>query len=194
MLSTHGRHVGGIVAALVLALLVLVGSAWSRGTEYDEDYSVFIASGTPRPVWPAGTFTPHDVRPFFSGHSTLGSIASDLRHTDVHPPLYFWSVAAWRGVFGSGLFRTRLLSVLFSLLALVGVARLAILAGAPPGASVLLTLGCYAFTSTGSIARGFALAQLCMIWGTVLVLVATRSLGSSRATMIAFAGGLLLGL
>ena len=188
------------MAALVLALLVLVGSAWSRGTEYDEDYSIFIASGTPRPVWPAGIFTPHEVRPFFSGHSTLTGIATDLRHTDVHPPLYFWSVAAWRGVFGTGLFRTRLLSVLFSLLALAGVARLATLAGAPPVASVLLTLGCYGFTYTGSIARGFALAQLCMIWGTVLILVASRRLvatrtpPTSRAMTIAIAGGLLLGL
>lgn len=194
MLSTHGRHVGGIAGALVLALLVLVGSAWSRGTEYDEDYSIFIASGVPRPVWPTGMFTPHDVRPFFSGHSTLTGIAADLRHTDVHPPLYFWSVAAWRGAFGTGLFRTRLLSVLFSLLALVGVARLAGLAGAPPVASILLTLGCYGFTYTGSIARGFALAQLCMIWGVVLVVLATRASRVTPAAGIALAGGLLLGL
>ncbi len=194
MLSTHGRHAGGIACALLLALLVLVGSAWSRGTEYDEDYSVFIASGVPRPVWPGGVFTPHDVRPFFSGHSTLGGIAADLRHTDVHPPLYFWSVAAWRGLFGTGLFRTRLLSVLFSLIALVGVARLANLAGAPPVASVLLALGCYGFTYTGSIARGFALAQLCMIWGTVLIVLAARHARALPATAIALAAGVLLGL
>lgn len=194
MLSTHGRHVGGIASALLLALLVLVGSAWSRGTEYDEDYSVFIASGTPRPAWPAGVFTPHDVRPFFSGHSTLGGIAADLRHTDVHPPLYFWSVAAWRGLFGTGLFRTRLLSVLFSLIALGGVAVLARQIGAPPVAAVLLTLGCYGFTYTGSIARGFALAQLCMIWGTVLIVLAPHMTRTVPATAISFAAGLLLGL
>ncbi len=194
MLSTHGRHVGGVAGALVLALLVLIGSAWSRGTEYDEDYSVFLASGTPRPAWPVGVFTPHDVRPFFSGHSTLGGIAADLRHTDVHPPLYFWSVAAWRGVFGTGLFRTRLLSVLFSLVALVGVAVLAGVVGAPPVASVLLTLGCYGFTYTGSIARGFALAQLCMIWGTVLIVLGARAARTLPAAGISFAAGLLLGL
>ena len=182
------------MGALLLALLVLVGSAWSRGTEYDEDYSVFIASGTPRPAWPAGIFTPADVHPFFSGHSTLSGIAADLRRTDVHPPLYFWSVAAWRGVFGTGLFRTRLLSVLFSLIALAGTAALARLVGAPPVASVLLTLGCYGFTYTGSIARGFALAQLCMIWGTVLVVLAARATRDLPATAISFAAGLLLGL
>ncbi len=194
MLSTHGRRIGGVAGALVLALLILIGSAWSRGTEYDEDYSVFIAAGTPRPAWPAGIFTPGDVRPFFSGHSTLGGIAADLRRTDVHPPLYFWSVAAWRGVFGTGLFRTRLLSVLFSLIALAGVASLARRVGAPPVAAVLLTLGCYGFTYTGSIARGFALAQLCMIWGTVLIVLAARATRALPAAGTALAAGLLLGL
>ncbi len=194
MLSTHGRHAGGVIGALILALLVLVGSAWSRGTEYDENYSVFIASGTPRPLWPTGAFTPRDVRPFFSGHSTMRGIAADLRRTDVHPPLYFWSVAGWRALFGTGLFRTRLLSVLCSLLALAGVAVLAGLTGMPPVASVLLTLGCYGFTYTGCIARGFALAQLCMVWGSVLIVLAARARQAGRATAIAFAAGLLLGL
>ncbi len=194
MLSTHGRHAGGVIVALILALLVLVGSAWSRGTEYDENYSVFIASGMPRPAWPTGMFTPRQVRPFFSGHSTMRSIAADLRRTDVHPPLYFWSVAGWRALFGTGLFRTRLLSVLCSLAALAGVAVLAGLTGMPPVASVLLTLGCYGFTYTGSIARGFALAQLCMVWGTVLIVLAARASRAGRAAAVALAGGVLLGL
>jgi 4-amino-4-deoxy-L-arabinose transferase-like glycosyltransferase len=112
----------------------------------------------------------------------------------VHPPSYFWSVAAWRDVFGSGSFRTGLLSVLFSLIALAGVAQLTILAGAPPVASVLLILDCYGFTYTGSITRGFALAQLCMIWGMVLILLATRERRSLRTIAIAYAAGLLLGL
>ncbi len=194
MLSTHGRHAGGITAVLLIAAAVLIGASWSRGTEYDEDYSVFIASGTPRPAWPAAAFTAGDVRHFYRGHSTLLGIAADLRHTDVHPPLYFWSVAAWRGLVGSGLFRTRLLSVLFSLGALGGVAVLAMRCGAPPVASLLLTLGCYGFTYTGSIARGFALAQLCMIWGTVLLVLAAQGRRPAQAVSAALAGGLLLGL
>ncbi len=194
MLSTHGRHAGGIAAALLLSLLVLAGASWSRGTEYDEDYSIFIAAGTPRPVWPSGIFTAGRVRHFYSGHSTLASIAGDLRRTDVHPPLYFWSEAAWRGVVGTGLFRTRLLSVLFSVAVLAGTAALAVRVGAPPIAAILLTLGCYGFTYTGSIARGFGLAQLCLIWGTVLVVVAARSRATSPATATALAGGVVLGL
>ena len=194
MLSMHGRHAGGIAAALLLSLLVLVGASWSRGTEYDEDYSVFIAAGIPRPTWPSGIFTPAQVRHFYVGHSTPVSIAHDLRQTDVHPPLYFWSVAAWRGVLGDGLFRTRLLSVLFSVATLAGVAALALRIGAPPVAAILLTLGCYGFTYTGSIARGFALAQFCVVWGTVLIVAAARSAPTWRAPAVALAGGVVLGL
>ena len=201
MLSMHDRRAGGIVIALVLATLILIASAWSRGTEYDEDYSVFIAAGVPRPVWPAGVFTPPDMQHVFAGHSTLQSIAADLRKTDVHPPLYFWTVAAWRGLVGSSLFETRLLSVLYSVVALVGVAQLARLCGIPPIASVLITIGCYGFAYTGSIARGFALAQLCIVWGTMLVLLASRrrpatgrASGASGNAAIALAGGLVLGL
>ena len=190
----HGRHAGGIAAALLLGLLVLIGSSWSRGTEYDEGYSVFIAAGTPRPAWPSGVFTPHQVRHFYTGHSTASSIARDLRHTDVHPPLYFWCEAAWRGVIGTGLFRTRLLSVLFSLMALCGIAALAARIAAPPVAAILLAVGCYGFTYTGSIARGFALAQVLMIWGAVLILLAAQTRPAARATGIALAGGVLLGL
>ena len=201
MLSSHDRRNGGIVLALLVALIILVASAWSRGTEYDEDYSVFIASGVPRPVWPASVFTPADVQHVFSGHSSLQSVAQDLRQTDVHPPLYFWTVAAWRGVVGTSLFETRLLSVLCSLAALVGVAKLARLSGIPPVAAILLTIGCYGFAYTGSIARGFALAQLCVIWGTVLTLRTSTALAATRersaapaSIFLAFAAGLALGL
>nr|WP_321984829.1 hypothetical protein [uncultured Lichenicoccus sp.] len=201
MLSTHDRRAGGIVIALLLAMGILVASALSRGAEYDEDYSVFLAAGIARPVWPQGVFTPPDVQHVFAGHSTMASIASDLRKTDVHPPLYFWTVAVWRGVVGTSLFETRLFSVLCSIAALIGVAKLARLCGVPVVASVLITIGCYGFAYTGSIARGFALAQLCVIWGTVLILLAGRREPAVAAPAarfedvgIAFAGGVVLGL
>ena len=47
-----------------------------------------------------------------AGHAGFGAIARDLRAGDVHPPLYFWAVAAWRWLVGDGLFAARLFSVL----------------------------------------------------------------------------------
>jgi hypothetical protein len=178
-----------LAIVLLLAALVLLAAAWQRGTEYDEGYTVFLASGTARPDWPAVPFRASDMRGAYHGHSSATRIAEDLRQNDVHPPLYFWAAAAWRGVAGTDLLTTRLLSVLCSLAALVVLAHLAASAGAPPALAVLLTLGCYGFSYTGAIARGFALAQWFTLSGVLLLLLAERR----RRIATAFAGGLLLG-
>jgi len=110
-------------AVLLLACAVLLGAAWNRGAEYDEQYTQFLA-------------------------------------------------AAWRSTVGSGLWRLRLLSVLCTLGALWAVGRIARRTGVPSALAMLLTLGCYAFAYTGSVARGFALAQLLALLG---VLAAQRA-------------------
>lgn len=175
-------------ALLLFAAGVLTLAAWLRAPEYDEGYTVFVTAQEARPAWPAGPFRVGDVRAAFAPAPTPWAIGPNLRRTDVHPPLYFWTVWAWRRLFGPDLFRTRLLSVLCSLGALAAVLALAEGAGLPPIAAVLITLGCFGFVETGIVARGFALAQCLMLWGLVLTL---RAEGSGRIT--AFAAGLLLG-
>jgi hypothetical protein len=81
-------------AVLLLSTLVLVGAAWLRGAEYDEQYTVFLLAGDARPAWPDGVFTAGDVRDRFHGQAGAVQIAADLRRGDVHPPLYFWAVSA----------------------------------------------------------------------------------------------------
>ena len=123
-----------------------------------------------------------------AGHAGFARIARELRATDVHPPLYFWTAAAWRRLAGGSLFVTRLASVLFSLGALAVLAAIARLARIPAATAMLLTLGCYAFAYTGAIARGFALAQLLTLSGVALALLAAQ--GRRRAALPA---GVLLG-
>jgi Dolichyl-phosphate-mannose-protein mannosyltransferase len=156
--------------ALAPCAAVLVLAAWLRGAEYDEQYTLFLTSGVPRPDWPETAFPAGLARTLQSGDSTLGAIAPDLRSSDVHPPLYFWLVSLWRAIVGHGLFHARLLSVALGLgaLGLIGViARQALL---PPVWAMLLTLGCYGFTYTSVVARGFALAQVLLLGGVVCVL------------------------
>jgi hypothetical protein len=154
-------------AALVLLLgaIVLCGAASLRGAEYDEQYTVFLLAGDARPAWPGSVFTAASVRDRFHGDASPMQIAEDLRDNDVHPPLYFWMVDAWRHVVGDSMFRLRLLSVLCSLGALGTVGLIARRLGLPAALAMLLTLGCYAFAYTGSVARGFALAQLLSLLG-----------------------------
>lgn len=179
-----------IFILLLLSSFVLALVAHERGAEYDEGYTVFLASGDPRPEWPAVPFRAGAVRGAFAGHSSPLRIARDLRATDVHPPLYFWTAAAWRDLVGRGLFRLRLLSVAFGVAALLVLAAIAARVGVPPPVALLLTLGCYGFSYTSAIARGFALAQLLALAGVLLLLDAERQ----RRMGPALAGGLLLGL
>jgi 4-amino-4-deoxy-L-arabinose transferase-like glycosyltransferase len=177
---------------LLFAALLLCCTAWQRGAEYDEGYTMFVISGTPRPDWPPGTFRAAEVRGFAEGHATLARIAEELRYTDVHPPLYFWTAALWRALIGPSLFALRLLSVLYGLAALALVGVVARLAGLPPLPAMLLTLGCYGFSYTSVVARGFALAQALTLAGVLLLMLAE---GQRRAAVaLALAGGVLLGL
>jgi 4-amino-4-deoxy-L-arabinose transferase-like glycosyltransferase len=175
---------------LLFASIVLTGIARDRGAEYDEGYTVFVASGTPRPDWPAVPFRAGDVRAAFDGSSGPLRIAHDLRTTDVHPPLYFWAVAGWRALTGPALFRLRLFSVMLALASLIVIGGIAARAAVPPLPAMLFALGCYGFSYTASVARGFALADLLSLAGVWLLLGAER-----RGRLIpAIAAGLLLGL
>jgi hypothetical protein len=175
-----------LMLLLLLAAAILGAAAWLRGGEYDEGYTAFLSAGTPRPDWPRVPMRAEQLQLAFAGASTIGGLAEDLRRTDVHPPLYFWAVAAWRGVAGTDLLATRAFSVLCALASLALVWALARRAQVPAGAAMLLTLGSYAFAYTGIIARGFALAQVLLLAGALALLGAR---GAGRAA----AGGLLLG-
>jgi uncharacterized membrane protein len=170
-----------VLAALLAAGLLLTAVAWLRGAEYDEQYTLFLTGRVARPIWPAGAITAGEISQLQAGHAGFIAIARDLRHTDVHPPLYFWAVSAWRGLTGDSLFATRLASVLFSIVTLGLVAAIARSSGIPAASAVLLTVGCYGFAYTGAIARGFALAQMLTVAGVALLVGAERRAGRMLA-------------
>jgi hypothetical protein len=177
-MQMNGKQIPwSLAAALLIGAGVLLATAALRGAEYDEGYTMLLAAGTPRPAWPAGIFTAAEARAVFAGHAGLGEIARDLRDTDVHPPLYFWTVAAWRWLAGPSLFGVRLLSVLCGVFALVLVGAIARLARIPPAGAILLTVACYGFAYTGAIARDFSLAQALSLAGVWLAL---RADGGNR--------------
>ena len=174
---------------LIVAAAVLTSAAWMRSAEYDEQYTLFVTGMVARPIWPADAFAAGAVRALQAAHAGFASIARDLRAVDVHPPLYFWVVSAWRAVAGDGLFAARLASVLFSVATLGAVAVIARLTAVPAGLAVLLTLGCYGFVYTGSIARGFALAEMLTVCGVALLLFAKER----KQILPALVAGSLLG-
>jgi hypothetical protein len=189
-----------VLSALLVSALLLTSVAWLRGAEYDEQYTLFLTGREARPTWPAGVITAGTVREAQAAHAGFTAIARDLRTTDVHPPLYFWAVAAWRRLAGNSLFAARLASVLFSVVTLGLVAAIARSAGIPAVPAVLLTVGCYGFAYTGTIARGFALAQMLSVAGVALLraprrrpyaagaLLGAATFANYLAVFVAFAG------
>jgi hypothetical protein len=166
----NAKEFRGRFALLLLAALVLTTAAWLRSAEYDEQYTLFVTAGTPRPDWPAAAFPAGDVALVQAGHATLGGIARDLRTTDVHPPLYFWTVSLWRLVFGPSLFAARMLSVLCGTVSIALVGIIAHRCDVRPVVAMSLTLGCYGFVYTNAIARGFAMAEMLTLGGVALLL------------------------
>jgi hypothetical protein len=131
--------------------------------------------------------TAGDVRALQSGSRGYSAIAHDLRATDVHPPLYFWTIAEWRGLMGNSLFAARLASVLFSVVTLGLIAAIARSVGIASVAAMLLTVGCYGFAYTGATARAFGMAQMLSVAGVAVLMIARRRPWSS------FTAGTLLG-
>jgi hypothetical protein len=173
---------------LAFGALLLAMAALTRDPEYDEGYTAFVTSSAARPNWPETAFRVADARPAFRAAPAPWGIDRNLRRTDVHPPLYFWAVWAWRRLWGPDLATTRMLSVGFSLGALVCVAAIAGEAGFPVLTSMLLTLGCYGFVETGIVARGFAMTQCLSLLGLLLTLRAVRG-----TVTWSFAAGLAMG-
>jgi hypothetical protein len=173
---------------LLLAFALLTAIASLRPPEYDESYSIFLTAGHARPAWPTGIFSPQSVRPLFTGPATFSYIAANLTSGDVHPPLYFWLLDLWRAAFGPAWLTARLLSVLLSVASLATLARLAAATKTPILPTLLITLLAYGFAYTGSVARGFALAQLLTLLGFLTLFHA-----GAKKRRLAFAGGLLLG-
>jgi hypothetical protein len=159
---------------LLLAATLLITIAALRPPEYDEAYSIFLTAGDPRPAWLTVPFHPSEVRSFYNGHASLSQIAFFLRATDVHPPLYFWSLEAWRHIFGPAWLTSRLLSVLFSVATLATLAHLARQTKTPVIPTLLITLLAYGYAYTSTITRNFALAQLLT---TAALSLTVRSLG-----------------
>lgn len=181
-----------VLLVLAGASLLLAAAAFLRSAEYDEGYSLLLTAGTVRPDWPAVPFLAGEARAIYAGSTSLPGILTALRGTDVHPPLYFWLLSLWRDLVGMELFAARMLSVVLTLASLALVAPLAVRAGAPPMAAMLVCLLSYAFAYTGIIARGFAVAQVLTLAAALLALAQTRRADGGQATP-SLAGAALIG-
>ena len=93
-----------MIAASFAALVHLrTSSIW-----YDEAITMLTTSAHAQLDWTLGLQQ-------FKPSANLVKITRELYEQDVHPPLYFWTLALWRVAFGESLEVARALSALFTL-------------------------------------------------------------------------------
>jgi hypothetical protein len=102
-----------VCAAISACVHLLQASIW-----YDEAITLLTTSGHAKLDWSLGLWQ-------FNPTLNLKRIVVDLYEQDVHPPLYFWTLAIWRTVFGSSLEVARAFSALLILASLGLLYRLA---------------------------------------------------------------------
>ncbi|MGB7434820.1 MAG: glycosyltransferase family 39 protein [Candidatus Acidiferrum sp.] len=97
-----------IVLSTILGSLI---AAWihihNSSIWYDEAITLLTTSGHAKLDWSLGLAQ-------FKPSANLVKILYELYEQDVHPPLYFWTLALWRVAFGPSLEVARWLSALFT--------------------------------------------------------------------------------
>jgi hypothetical protein len=88
-----------IVAALVFSL----PGIFHRSIWYDEAITLVSMAHQDTTAWPRGPRPAAEYKKNFEGHLSLPQIANALKKSDIHPPLYFWSLSKWRQLFGPSL-------------------------------------------------------------------------------------------
>ena len=107
-----------MVWALAFLLIISVGvrlpGLLSRSIWYDETITLLETAGNAYATWPNEPTLAVDAKNEFIGTPSLMKIATDLRKTDIHPPLYYWLLSGWRQMFGVSLEAARFFSLLCS--------------------------------------------------------------------------------
>ena len=75
------------IATLLFGAIVLIAAAWLRSAEYDEQYTLFLTAGTPRPSWPEEAFPAGTIPVLQAGQASLSAIALALRQAKTELPL-----------------------------------------------------------------------------------------------------------
>jgi hypothetical protein len=108
MFKRHTAQTWIIVLALTVAAVLALRHIRAASIWYDETITLLTLTGHAVPDWSGNSSQ-------FEGTAGIARILRDLYRFDVHPPLYFWTAAAWRVVAGPSLEALRLLSALFVL-------------------------------------------------------------------------------
>ena len=175
-------------------LLLLLSAVLTRSFELDEGYSFLLLDGVPRLHWPSGLFTRPDVAGWFVEDASIKTVPGNLRHFDVHPPVWFMLAWCWRQVWGSSLVAARLLSVLLTLANLIVFWRIALRCRVPATLASALAFLCYGTVYTGATVRMYPLSLLFLLTGVLALLHLLQTPRGVRGMALAATAGGCFGL
>lgn len=191
---SQGLYDRRTVLVLALVTVLLVFSAVIRSFELDEGYSLLLLDGLPRLNWPTHAFSRPEVADWFERQSRIQSITSNLRHYDVHPPLWFFAEWKWRDLFGSGLLAARSLSICLTISNFLVFLAIARRFGAQPAMASAVAFLSYVIIYTGATVRMYPLALLFLQLGVLFLLATLQSRRGSEHVRSAVVAGACFGL
>ena len=103
-----------IAWVLLVSVIVTLPAIFTRSITYDETISLLEVSAAPPNTDLAvrsSAVPASRLKEMFSGHRGFVSITQLIRELDIHPPIYYWTLRAWRQAFGSSIQVARLLSL-----------------------------------------------------------------------------------
>jgi hypothetical protein len=113
------RDVWALLALILVSLAVRIPGVSSRAIWYDEAITLLETAGNPAPDWSESPTPAATQKEFLDGAPTVSEIATGLRETDVHPPVYYILLSKWRLLIGGSVEAARLFSVLISTASIV---------------------------------------------------------------------------
>lgn len=150
--------------AVIAVAVTMAGSALFAGHHirttsiwYDEAITLLTVAGHAVPDWSLGSRQ-------FEGFADFAQILTDLYRVDVHPPLYFWTVAIWRVLAGSSIESIRFLSALFIVASIWLLYRVATMFPMKwPAVPALIYAFSGAAVGYGYTARSYAMAEFLIV-------------------------------
>lgn len=164
-------------AVLLLFVAAALANGLLFGIAHDEGVTLEISVGGVQ-AEVVGGFGPVPIDELYAcvdgrAERSFGKVVSDAALRDnPHPPAYYLLMHAWTAVAGVGRVALRIPSMVFALLTLLGLARLARRVAPGPGAGrwvMLLAVLSPWFISIATFARPYAMTMAVSVWATLAV-------------------------
>jgi hypothetical protein len=166
-----------IVAALVFSL----PGIFHRSIWYDEAITMVSMAHQNTTAWPRGPQPAANYKKNFEGNLSLSQIATALKRSDIHPPLYFWSLSKWRQAFGTSLESVRIHSLAYFIIGIIVLYCLLRESGLKrPLIPALMFSIAYSAAHLSGEARAYSLANTLVIIGAYFAYRSTPDAGGNR--------------